>query len=85
LPESLFLDKKSNQSLLLDENSNQIDSLILNLIIFILCNGSSIGWVAVAVADASFIGWVALVVSVVAAVAVLVVQKIAMPLPFDGW
>jgi hypothetical protein len=52
LPESLLLDKNSNQSLFLDKNSNQIDSLILNLIIFILCNGSSIGWVAVAVVDA---------------------------------
>ncbi len=40
---------------------------------------------AVAVADASSIGWVAVVVSVAAAVAVLAVQKIAMPLPFDGW
>ncbi len=39
----------------------------------------------VGVADASSIGWVAVAVSVVAAVAVLVVQKIAMPLPFDGW
>jgi hypothetical protein len=85
LPESLFLDKNSNQSLFLDKNSNQIDSLILNLIIFILCNGSSIGWVAVAVADVSSIGWVAVAVSVAATVAVLVVQKIAMPLPFDGW
>jgi hypothetical protein len=85
LPESLFLDKNSNQSLFLDENLNQIDSLILNLIIFILCNGSSIGWVAVAVADASFIGWVVVAVSVAAAVAVLVVQKIAMSLPLDGW
>jgi hypothetical protein len=85
LPESLFLDKNLNQSLFLDENSNQIDGLILYLIIFILCDGSSIGWVAVAVADASSIGWVALAVSVAAAVAVLVVQKIAMPLLFDGW
>jgi hypothetical protein len=40
------------ESLFLDKNSNQIDSLILNLIIFILCDGSSIGWVAVGVADA---------------------------------
>jgi hypothetical protein len=85
LPESIFLDKNSNQSLFLDENSNQIDSIILNLIIFILCNGSSIGWVAVVVADASSIGWVALAVSVAAAVAVLAVQKIVMPLPLDGW
>jgi hypothetical protein len=85
LPENLFLNKNLNQSLFLDKNSNQIDLLILFLIIFILCNGSSIGWVAVAVADASSIGWVALVVSVAAAVAVLAVQKIAMPLPFDGW
>ncbi len=85
LPESLFLDENSNQSLFLDKNSNQIDSLILNLIIFILCDGSSIGWVAVAVANASSIGWVAVAVSVAAAVAVLVVQKIAMPLPFNGW
>jgi hypothetical protein len=73
LPESLFLDEKSNQILFLDRNSNQIDSLILNLIIFILCNGSSIGWVAVAVADASSIGWVALAVSMAAAVALLAV------------
>ncbi len=51
LPESLFLDENSNQSLFLDKNSNRIASLILNLIIFILCDGSSIGWVAVAVAD----------------------------------
>ncbi len=85
LPERLFLNKNSNQSLFLDKNSNQIDSLILNLVIFILCDVSSIGWVAVAVADASFIGWVAVAVSVAAAVAVLAVQKIAMPLPFDGW
>jgi hypothetical protein len=85
LPESLFLDKNSNQSLFLDKKSNQIDWLILNLIIFILCDGSSIGWVAVAVADASSIGWVVVAVSVAAAVAVLAVQKIAMPLPFDGW
>ncbi len=85
LPESLFLDKNLNQSLFLNENSNQIDSLILYLIIFILCDGSSIGWVAVAVADASSIGWVALAVSVAAAIAVLAVQKIAMHLPFDGW
>ncbi len=40
---------------------------------------------AVVVADASYIGWVALAVSVAAAVAVLAVQKIAMPLPFNGW
>jgi hypothetical protein len=79
LPESLFLDKKSNQSLFLNKNSNQIDLLIPNLIIFILCNGYL--WVLVAVADASSIGWVA----VAAAVAVLAVQKIAMPLRFDGW
>jgi hypothetical protein len=85
LPESLFHDENSNQSLFLNENSNQIDLVILDLIIFILCNGSSIGWVAVAVADASSIGWVAVAVSVVAAVAVLAFQKIAMPLPFDGW
>jgi len=85
LPESLFLDENSNQSLFLNENSNQIDLLILNLIIFILCDGSSIGWVAVAVVDASSIGWVAVVVSVAAAVAVLAVQKIVIPLPFDGW
>ena len=85
LPESLFLDENSNQSLFLDKISNQIDLLILNLIIFILCDGSSIGWVAVAVADASSIGWVVVAVSVAAAVAVLAVQMIAMPLPFDGW
>jgi hypothetical protein len=75
LPESLFLDKNSNQSLFFNENSNQIDLLILYLIIFILCDGSSIGWVAVAVADASSIGWVALAVSMAAAVAVLAVKK----------
>jgi hypothetical protein len=74
LPESLFLDKNSNQSLFLNKNSNQIDSSILNLIIFILCDGSSIGWVAVAVADASSIGWVAVAVSVAAADALLAVQ-----------
>ncbi len=85
LPESLFLDENLNRSLFLDINLNQIGSLILYLIIFILCDGSFIGWVAVAVADASSIGWVALAVSVAAAVAVLAVQKIAMPLPFDGW
>jgi hypothetical protein len=84
LPE-LILDENLNQSLFLDENSNQFFLLILYLIIFILCDGSSIGWVAVAVADASSPGWVALAVSVVAAVAVLAVQKIAIPLPFDGW
>ena len=87
MPLSVFFARKIRlpESLFLNENSNQIDSLILYLIIFILCDGSSIGWVAVAVADASSIGWVALAVSVVDAVAVLVVQKIAMPLPFDGW
>jgi hypothetical protein len=85
LPESLFLDKNSNQILFLDENSNQIDSLILNLIIFILCNCSSIGWVVVVVANASSIGWVAVAMLVAASVAVLMVQKIVMPLPFDGW
>jgi hypothetical protein len=85
LPESLFLDKNSNQSLFLDKNSKQNYSLILNLIIFILCDGSSIGWVVVAVANAYSVGWVALAVSAVAVVAVLAVQKIAMPLPFDGW
>ncbi len=52
---SVFCARKSCllESLFLDKNSNQIDSLILNHIIFILCNGSSIGWVAVAVANAS--------------------------------
>ncbi len=50
-----------------------------------LCDGSSIGRVAVAVANAFSIGWVAVAVSVAASVAVLAVQKIAMPLPFDGW
>ena len=85
LHESLFLNKNLNQSRFLDKISNQIDSLILYLIIFILCDGSSIGWVAVAVADASSIGWVVLAVSVAAAVVVLAVQKIEMPLPFDGW
>ncbi len=85
LLESLFLDENLNQRLFLDEYSNQIDSLYLHLIFFILCDGSSIGWVVVAVADASSIGWVALAVSMVAAVAVLAVQKIAMPLLFDGW
>ncbi len=85
LPESLFLDENLNQSLILDKNSNQIDLLYLHLIFFISCNVSSIGWVAVAVADASSIGWVVLAVSVAAAVVVLAVQKIEMPLPFDGW
>ncbi len=85
LHESLFLDKNSNQSIFLDKNSNQIDLLILNLIIFILCDGSSIGWVAVVVADASSIGWVVVAVSVVAAVAVLVIQKIAIPPQFNEW
>ena len=50
---------------------------------------SFFGWVAVAVAmavaNAYSIRWVAVAVSFTAAVAVLVVQKIAMPLPFDGW
>ncbi len=74
LHESLFLDKKSNQSRFLDKISNQIDSLILYLIIFILCDRSSFGWVAVAVADAGgvdgrfrcgagSIGWVAVAVA----------------------
>ncbi len=36
-------------------------------------------------ANASFIGWVVVAVFVAAAVAVLAVQKIAMPFPFDGW
>ena len=87
MPLSVFFARKFRllESLFLDKNSNQIDLLILNLIIVILCEGSSIGWVAVAVAKASSIGWVALAVSVAAAVAVLAVQKIAMPLPFDGW
>jgi hypothetical protein len=54
VPLSVFFARKIRlpESLFLNENSNQIDSLILNLIIFILCYGSSIGWVAVAVADA---------------------------------
>jgi hypothetical protein len=52
LHESLFLDKKLNQSCFLNKISNQIDLLILYLIIFILCNRSSFGLVAVAVADA---------------------------------
>jgi hypothetical protein len=73
------------ESLFLNKNSNQIDLLYLNLIIFILCNGSSIGWVAVAVADAYSMGWVAVAVSMAATVAVMAVQKAAMPLPFDGW
>jgi hypothetical protein len=74
LHESLFLDKNLNQSRFLDKISNQIDSLILYLIIFILCNRSSFGWVAVAVADAGgvdgwfrcgagSIGWVAVAVA----------------------
>ncbi len=51
---SVFCARKFHllESFFLDKNSNQIDSLILNLIIFMLCNGSSIGWVAVAVANA---------------------------------
>jgi hypothetical protein len=85
LPESLFLDENSNQSLFLNKNSIQIDLLILNLIIFILCEWLFHWMGAVAVADASSIGWVALAVSVAAAVAVLAVQKIVMPLSFDGW
>jgi hypothetical protein len=54
VPLSIFLARKFRllESLFLNKNSNQIDSLILNLIIFILCDGSSIGWVAVVVADA---------------------------------
>ncbi len=40
---------------------------------------------AVAVADASSIGWVVVAVSLAAAVALLAVQKIVMPLPFDWW
>ncbi len=39
---------------------------------------------AVALADASSIGWVVVAVSVVATNAVLVVKKVAMPLPFNG-
>jgi hypothetical protein len=73
------------KSLFLDKNLNQIDSLIHILVIFILCNAFSIGWVAVAVAVAAASvvlvvqkgamppGWVA--VAVVAASIVLVVQK----------
>ncbi len=83
MPESLFLDKNSNQSLFLDKNSNQIDLLILNLIILILCDGSSIGWVAVAVADAG--GWTAGVAAAAAAyVAAVEVAVVAAPL-FGGW
>jgi hypothetical protein len=73
------------ESLFLDKNSNHIDLLYLNLIIFISCNGSSIGRVAMAVANAYSMGWVAVAVSMAAVVAVLAVQKAAMPLPFDGW
>jgi hypothetical protein len=40
------------KSLFLDKNLNQIDSIIPTLIIFILRNASSIGWVVVAVAVA---------------------------------
>ncbi len=73
LLESLFLDKKSNQ----------IDLLILNLIIFILCNGSSIGWVALAVVDAG--GWTAGFTAAAAAyVAAVEVAVVAAPL-FGGW
>jgi hypothetical protein len=74
LHESLFLDKNLNQSCFLDIISNQIDSLILYLIIFILCDHSSFGWVAVVVADAGgvdgrfrcsdgSVGWVAVAVA----------------------
>jgi hypothetical protein len=59
--------------------------LYLSLIIFIFCNGSSIGWVAVALADAYSMGWVVVAVSAAAAVAVMAVQNAVMPLPFDGW
>ncbi len=71
------------KSLFLDKNLNQIDSLIHILVIFILRNASSIGWMAVAVAAGSVVlavqkgalppGWVA--VAVAAASVVLVVQK----------
>ena len=83
MPVILFLDENSNQSLFLNKNSNQIDSLILNLIIFILCDGSSIGWVVVAVADAG--GWTAGFAAAAAAyVAAMEVAVVAAPL-FGGW
>ncbi len=71
------------ESLFLDKNSNQIDSLILNLIIFILCDGSSIGWVAVAVADAWGVDgrFAAAAAAYVAAVEVAVVVALL----FGGW
>ncbi len=57
--------------------------LYLNFIIFILCNGSSIGWVAVAVADAG--GWTAGFAAAAAAYVVVVeVAVVAAPL-FGGW
>ncbi len=71
------------ESLFLNKNSNQIDLLILNLIIFILCDGSSIGWVAVAVAGAG--GWTAGFAAAAAAYVMAVeVAVVAAPL-FGGW
>ncbi len=70
------------ESLFLDKNSNQIDSLILNLIIFILCHGSSIGWVMVAVADAG--GWTAGFAATAAAY-VAAVEVAVVAAPFGGW
>ncbi len=54
MPLSVFFARKFHllESLFLDKITNQIDSLFFNLIIFILCDGSSNGWVVVAVADA---------------------------------
>ncbi len=86
MPLSLFFARKFRllESLFLDKNSNQIDSLILNLIIFILCDGYSIGWVAVAMADAGG-GWMAGLAAVAAAyVAAVEVAVVAAPL-FGGW
>ncbi len=85
MPLSVFFARKFRlfECLFLDKNSNQIDSLILNLIIFILGDGSSIGWVVVVVADAG--GWTAGFAAAVAAYVVVVeVAVVALPL-FGGW
>jgi hypothetical protein len=86
VPLSVFFVRKFCllESLFLNKNSNQIDLLILKLIIFILCDGSSIGWVAVVVADAG--GWTAgfAVMAAAAYVPAVEVAVVAAPL-FGGW
>ncbi len=56
----------------------------LNLIIFILCDGSSIGWVVVAVADAVGVDRPGFAAAAAAYVVAVEVGVVAAPL-FGGW